>query len=217
MVKPQRGNSQSISETVQDKMVESSDDEGPEQVAFDESKAAALKSVKNARDSVKRDKELLKEKRRKRQEFFQEQKKNRLLPETLLEELDTKAQKRKLTHSDADNNSDDDDEKEEEQVKVTKPKKVQRRLQANCSVMRLKDDSTDTSLQKSAMDFIQSRLYGSGSQRTTNAEFLSLEKKRGLNQGAAVQFVNKNWGKDQKAKAEKSNKRFIHKRKLLAS
>ncbi|KAF7706132.1 hypothetical protein HF521_019386 [Silurus meridionalis] len=70
-------------------------------------------------------------------------------------------------------------------------------------------------MQKSAMDFIKERLYGPGSQRTTNAELLSLQKKRGPNQGAAVQFVDKKLGAEQKAKAVKCNERFIHRQKLL--
>lgn len=78
---------------------ESSDDELPEEVAFDASKSAALKSVKDALEAAKtwvhclqtqhmsvcgvnilvfhfvfREKKLLKEKRKKRQQLFQEQK-----------------------------------------------------------------------------------------------------------------------------------------------
>lgn len=35
-------------------MSDLSDDEGPEEITFDDSKAVALKSIKDARDSVKR-------------------------------------------------------------------------------------------------------------------------------------------------------------------
>lgn len=43
-------------------------------------------------------------------------------------------------------------------------------LQGNCRVMRVKDGTANTSMQKSAMDFIQARLYGPGTQRTTSKE-----------------------------------------------
>ncbi|KAF4089682.1 hypothetical protein AMELA_G00069240 [Ameiurus melas] len=212
MAKLQRGVSESESEKeLRERMSDLSDDEGPEEVTFDDSKVVALKSVKDARDAVKRGKELLKEKRRKRQLLFLEQKKSRLLPEALLEEFDTVAQKPpKLSDKKG-------EQQHEEKDKKKKKKKVSKSLQDDSKVMRMKDWSANTSVQKSAMAFIQARLYGPGSRRTTNAELLSLEKKRGLNQGAAVQFASKKWGADEKAKAEKCNKRFIHKQKLISS
>ncbi|XP_016375126.1 nucleolar protein 7-like [Sinocyclocheilus rhinocerous] len=73
--------------------IESSDDELPEEVAFDASKSAALKSVKDAMEAAKREKILLKEKRKKRQQLFQEQKKRKRLPKELLEEFDKEPQK----------------------------------------------------------------------------------------------------------------------------
>ncbi|XP_051984000.1 nucleolar protein 7-like [Xyrauchen texanus] len=187
---------------------ESSDDELPEEVAFDESKTAALKSVKDALESARREKNILKEKRRKRQLLFQEQKKRKCLPEDLLEEFDALPQKQPMTK---DNNNKDEEATEEAKKMVPKS------LQDSYSVVRLKDESAAKTMQQSAMDFINSRLYGPGTKRTTNAEHLSLQKKRGLNQGAAVEFVNKKWGADHKVKAEKSNKRFIQKQKLVSS
>uniref|UniRef100_A0A673L7Q4 Nucleolar protein 7 n=1 Tax=Sinocyclocheilus rhinocerous TaxID=307959 RepID=A0A673L7Q4_9TELE len=160
---------------------ESSDDELPEEVAFDASKSAALKSVKDALDAAKREKNLLKEKRRKRQQLFQEQKKRKLLPQELLEEFDTEPQN----------------------------------LPVSYRVMRIKDESAAKSLQQRAMDFVQSRLYGSGTKRTTNAELLSLKKKRGPSQGAAVEFANKKLGAYKKARITRSNKRFIRQQKLI--
>ncbi|XP_017327813.1 nucleolar protein 7 [Ictalurus punctatus] len=211
MAKLQRVVSESESEKeLIEKMSDLSDDEGPEEVTFDDSKVVALKSVKDARDAVKRGKELVKEKRRKRQLLFLEQKKSRLLPEALLEEFDTVAQTPPKL-------SDKGEQQHEEKDKKKKKKKVSKSLQDSCKVVRVKDRSANTSMQKSAMAFIQARLYGPGSRRTTNAELLSLEKKRGLNQGAAVQFASKNWGADEKAKAEKYNKRFIQKQKLISS
>lgn len=55
MAKDQCGDLESKSEKeLSEKMSDLSDDEGPEEVTFDDSKAVALKSVKDARDSVKR-------------------------------------------------------------------------------------------------------------------------------------------------------------------
>ncbi|XP_076828958.1 U3 small nucleolar RNA-associated protein NOL7 [Brachyhypopomus gauderio] len=209
MAIPQRGISHSRPEKlVSGEMSGSSEDEGPEEVAFGESKTVALKDMKDALDSVKRGKELLKEKRRKRQMFFLKQKEKRL-PQTLLEEFETLPEKQLKP-------SDDTDEDKEEKTEMKKSVKV-KSLQGNSSVTRLKDGVPTPSLQQSAKDFVHARLYGPGTQRTTNAEVLSLEKKRGVNQGAAVQFVNKTWGAEQKAKAEKSNKKFVRKMKLIPS
>lgn len=93
-------------------------------------------------------------------------------------------------------------------------------------VTRIKDESAAKPLQQKATDFIQSRLYGPGTKRTTSklmrcavqiflftrscrpteyskylcvylssdAELLSLEKKRAASQGAAVEFANKKLG-----------------------
>ncbi|XP_066537692.1 U3 small nucleolar RNA-associated protein NOL7 [Hoplias malabaricus] len=197
------------------------DDEGPEEVGFEESRSTALKSVQEAIKAIRREKELLKEKRRKRQLLFQEQKKKRLLPETLLEEFDTVPQKKKKPSVDKEEEEEENVEKEveeeTEEVSETKSTEGSKSLQGNCNVMRVKDESSDASLQQTAMDFVQSRLYGPGTKRTTNAERLSLEKKRGASKGAAAQFVNKKWGAELKAKAEKCNKRFIHKKKLIPS
>lgn len=55
MAKLQRGNSELKSRgEFSEEMSDQSDDEGPEEVTFDDSKAVALKNVKDARDSVKR-------------------------------------------------------------------------------------------------------------------------------------------------------------------
>uniref|UniRef100_A0A673AKU9 Nucleolar protein 7 n=1 Tax=Sphaeramia orbicularis TaxID=375764 RepID=A0A673AKU9_9TELE len=106
-------------------VLDSSDDEAPEEVTFEDSRAQALRSMKQALETARREKELLKEKRRKRQELFQEQK-----------------------------------------VSVI-----------NCSCVSLKGNYTVTTVtkepaasmqQRAAEDFIQSRLYGPGSCRSTS-------------------------------------------------
>uniref|UniRef100_A0A8C2C7A4 Nucleolar protein 7 n=1 Tax=Cyprinus carpio TaxID=7962 RepID=A0A8C2C7A4_CYPCA len=141
-----------------------------------------------------KEKNLLKEKRKKRQQLFQEQKKRKRLPQELLEEFDKEPQK--VPHVHMENVSDFS-------------------LPDSYRVTRIKDESAAKSLQQKAVDFIQSRLYGPGTIRTTNAELLSLRKKRGANQGAAVGFLNKKLGASQKARIARSNKRFIHQQKLI--
>uniref|UniRef100_A0A8C1ZAF2 Nucleolar protein 7 n=1 Tax=Cyprinus carpio TaxID=7962 RepID=A0A8C1ZAF2_CYPCA len=184
----------SSTDKMSDIQIESSDDELPEEVAFDASKSAALKSVKDVLEAAKREKNLLKEKRKKRQQLFQEQKKRKRLPQELLEEFDKEPQK--VPHVHMENVSDFS-------------------LPDSYRVTRIKDESAAKSLQQKAVDFIQSRLYGPGTIRTTNAELLSLKKKRGVNQGAAVGFLNKKLGASQKARIARSNKRFIRQQKLI--
>ncbi|XP_026106469.1 nucleolar protein 7 [Carassius auratus] len=199
---------------------ESSDDELPEEVAFDASKSVALKSVKDALDAAKREKNQLKEKRRKRQQLFQEQKKRKLLPQELLEEFDTELQKQTYPSDNRGikknvSTKPSHNKKDEEQETRTMPKKTSKSLPVSYRVMRIKDESDAKSLQQRAMDFVQSRLYGTGTKRTTNAELLSLKKKRGASQGAAVEFANKKLGAYKKARITRSNKRFIRQHKLI--
>ncbi|TRY97647.1 hypothetical protein DNTS_035470 [Danionella cerebrum] len=184
----------------------SSDDDLPEEVSFDASKRAALKSVKDALESAKRERNLLKEKRRKRQQFFEEQKK--LLPKELLEEFSTHQPKQ----PDVTESKEDEEERDDSSETNISPS-----LPENYSVKRVKDESASKSLQQNAMDFIQSHLYGPGTRRTTNEQLLSLKMKRGENQGKAVNFVNKNLAADARARYVKRNRRYIHKRKLIPS
>uniref|UniRef100_A0A8D0A6N5 Nucleolar protein 7 n=1 Tax=Sander lucioperca TaxID=283035 RepID=A0A8D0A6N5_SANLU len=171
MAKKQRGKSASSSKTADIKqqtdhfslMLESSDDEAPEEVTFEDSKAEALRSMKQALDTARREKEQLKEKRRKRQELFQEQKKRKLLPADVLEEIDSK------------------EEKEEERQTGTCPEV--------CKLPFSTPERESASFQQQAAeDFLQSRMYGPGSCRTTSNELLSLQNKTGRNKSAAVQF-----------------------------
>ncbi|XP_013994590.1 nucleolar protein 7 [Salmo salar] len=216
-------NSANMTDDFQLHLDSSDDDAPPEEVTFEESKASALRSMKNALETSKRGKELLKEKRRKRQELFQEQKKRRLLPAHILEEIDTApSKKQKLPGDQADSNNEEAScswEEGSEGSKETKKgfKGNIRSLKGNYSVMRMADQSSTNSQQQTAMDFIQARLYGPGSRRTTNNELLSLQNKRGPNKSAAMQFVNKKWGTEKKAKAEKLKKQWIHKQKVPSS
>nr|XP_046178093.1 nucleolar protein 7 [Oncorhynchus gorbuscha] len=201
--------------------LDSSDDDAPEEVTFEESKASALLSMKNALETSKREKDLLKEKRRKRQELFQEQKKRRLLPAHILEEIATAPSKKQKLPGDQEASCSWEGRKGSKEgfEKGTKKgfKGNIRSLKGNYSVMRVADQSSTNSQQQTAMDFIQARLYGPGSQRTTNNELLSLQNKRGPNKSAAMQFVNKKWGTEKKAKAEKLKKQWIQKQKVPSS
>ncbi|XP_034064189.1 E3 ubiquitin-protein ligase TRIM58 isoform X2 [Gymnodraco acuticeps] len=109
-------------------ILESSDDEAPEEVTFEDSKAQALKSMKLALDTARRDKELLKEKRKKRQELFQEQKKRKLLPAAVLEEIDSKKQKPSEDEA--------EDEQQEEGGEETKKRKKKSGKLANARKQR---------------------------------------------------------------------------------
>ncbi|KPP66617.1 nucleolar protein 7-like [Scleropages formosus] len=150
----------------------SSEDEAPEEVTFEDSKAAAVQRMKDALETARREKELLKERRRKRQALFQEQK---------------------------------------------KVKSVSKASLKGGLVMRVCDQPMVDSQQQKARDFIQSCLYGKGTNRTTTNQFFSLENKRSQNKSAAVQFVNKQWGKGKKEKAEKFKKQWMHKQKVVDS
>nr|XP_040027059.1 nucleolar protein 7 isoform X2 [Gasterosteus aculeatus aculeatus] len=193
-------------------LLESSDDEGPEEVTFEDSKADARRSMKRALDTARREKELLKEKRRKRQELFQEQKKRKLLSAEVLEEIDSTKQEQ--SHVKA------EEEAEPEEVEGRKrnwKQNAARNLKGNYTVTTVKQSTLASSQLKAAEDFLHSRMYGPGSRRTTSNEMLSLENKMGKNKSAAVQFVKKNWACQKKAKAEKLKKTWIHMQQIPSS
>merc|ERR1719357_1107592 len=224
VVKKQRGKAASSlkaadSETPMENFslaLESSDDEAPEEVTFEDSKAQALRSMKQALDTARREKELLKEKRRKRQELFQEQKKRKLLPADVLEEISSapsKKQKQSEDEAEEEEEQQEEEEGEDERRKKKKKKKSgklahTRNLKGNYTVTTVKERAAASFQQQMAEDFIQSRLYGPGSGRTTSNELLSLQNKKGRNKSAAVQFVKKDWASKEKAKAEKLKKRW---------
>ncbi|KAL7386785.1 hypothetical protein ABVT39_013667 [Epinephelus coioides] len=198
-------------------VLESSDDEAPEEVTFEDSKAEALRSMKQALDTARREKELLKEKRRKRQELFQEQKKRKLLPADVLEEIDSapsKKQKQSEDEAEEEQQEAEKDETRKEKKKRSKKLAHARNLKGNYMVKTVKERGSASFQQQAAQDFLQSRLYGPGSCRTTSNELLSLQNKKGRNKSAAVQFVKKDWACKEKAKAEKLKKRWIHKQQI---
>lgn len=227
MAKKQRGKASSSSKTADIEKpaesftlsLESSDDEAPEEVTFEDSKAAALRSMKQALDTARREKQLLKEKRRKRQELFQEQKKRKLLSADVLEEIDS-ASSKKQKQSEDEGEQEEKPEKEGGDGKKKKKKKRSgklanaRNLKGKYTVTTVKERTLASFQQQVAEEFIRSRLYGPGTCRTTNNEMLSLQNKKGWNKSAAVQFVKKDWASKEKAKAEKLKKRWLHKQQL---
>ncbi|KAJ8272922.1 hypothetical protein GJAV_G00095010 [Gymnothorax javanicus] len=200
---------------------EDDDDEAPEEVTFEDSKAVAIRSMRAAIDTARREKELLKERRRKRQELFQAQKARKLLPDDILEEIDCFIPKKPRVsevqgeveeaefQETEGSDTDEDEEKRQKEGKKNKKKRRKRpSWRGNCCVMRLKDQSLSSQQQQSALDFIHSRLYGPGANRTTVNELLSQQNKRALNKSSAIQFVDKQWGAVKKEKAEKFKKRW---------
>ncbi|KAK6490693.1 nucleolar protein 7-like [Huso huso] len=189
------------------------DDDAPEEVTFEKAKADAVRSMRNALDTIKRDKELLKEKRRKRQELFQQQKKRKLLSEDTLEEIELAYTKKGKT---LDSEEQEKEESEEDEESEDEEEVVNARLKESYKAVRLKDQIDANARQESASDFIKSRLYGPGTNRTTTNHMLSLKNKTGMNKTAAVQFVDKKWGSEKKGEAEKFKKRWIHNQNMVA-
>ncbi|XP_077412887.1 U3 small nucleolar RNA-associated protein NOL7 [Vanacampus margaritifer] len=183
----------------------SSDDEAPEEVTFEDSKAQAMRSVKQALESARREKDLLKEKRKRRQELFQEQKKRKLLSAKLLEEIDSS---QKQSQQDAE--AAFEEEEEENEMKQQKLKHI-KKLEGNCQVTTVNSQTLASVQQKAAKDFLHSRLYGAGSFRTTSNELLSLQNKTARSKGAAFRFVKSQWAPEKKSKAEKLKLRWLHK------
>uniref|UniRef100_A0A3B5MQN9 Nucleolar protein 7 n=1 Tax=Xiphophorus couchianus TaxID=32473 RepID=A0A3B5MQN9_9TELE len=173
MANKQRGEGTSVEKKAENKKgaddfnlaLDSSDDEAPEEVTFEDSKARAVESLKLALDTARREKELLKEKRRKRQEFFQEQK----VCLTFFSCI----------------------------INISFLYKLGANFYAitgSYTVSTVTDRGQSDYQRQAAEDFIQSRLYGPGSCRSSNNEMLSLQNKTRADKSAAVQFVKKDWG-----------------------
>uniref|UniRef100_A0A3B5QCU3 Nucleolar protein 7 n=1 Tax=Xiphophorus maculatus TaxID=8083 RepID=A0A3B5QCU3_XIPMA len=185
MANKQRGEGTSVEKKAENKKgaddfnlaLDSSDDEAPEEVTFEDSKARAVESLKLALDTARREKELLKEKRRKRQEFFQEQKVcltffSCIINISFLYKLGV--------HFYA--------------VTAMWSTNLNSGLKGSYTVSTVTDRGQSDYQRQAAEDFIQSRLYGPGSCRSSNNEMLSLQNKTRADKSAAVQFVKKDWG-----------------------
>ncbi|KAG7524262.1 nucleolar protein 7 [Solea senegalensis] len=212
MAKKQRGETVVSAENMEEHaenfslLLNSSDDEAPEEVTFEESKSEALRSINEVLHTARREKEALREKRRRRHELFQEQKKRHLLPDDVLEEMGSAAWSRRKRPEDP-----AEDEDGERREKRQKKLPDSRNFKGSYTVTTVKEGTSVSVQQQAAEDFIKSRLYGPGSCRTTNNELLSLQNKKCLNKSPAVQFVRKDWASKERVKAEKLKKRWLHK------
>ncbi|KAM6282596.1 U3 small nucleolar RNA-associated protein NOL7 [Porphyrio hochstetteri] len=195
----------------------SSEDEAPEEVSFGVAKEAAETERKLVGEAARRHRELLKEKRRRRQELFTEQKKRKLLlPEAVLQELAAAPPERpagEAAAADRDKRQGGSTAQKRQgraqrQVKKSQPRKGAR-SQGNYTAVCLKDQSlTDLHLQL-ARDFLNTQLYGPGTNRVQANEFFSLENKKNPVKKAAVQFVDKSWGQEKKQKAARFKQRWL--------
>ncbi|MGH0114630.1 UNVERIFIED_CONTAM: hypothetical protein FKN15_031772 [Acipenser sinensis] len=163
------------------------DDAAPEEVTFEKAKADAVRSMRNALDTIKR-------------------KGKTLDSEEQAMPLRTSCD---VSHTEKEESEEDEESEDEEEV-------VNARLKESYKAVRLKDQIDASARQESASDFIKSRLYGPGTNRTTTNHMLSLKNKTGMNKTAAVQFVNKKWGSEKKGEAEKFKKRWIHNQNMVA-
>ncbi|XP_062425908.1 nucleolar protein 7 isoform X2 [Rhea pennata] len=188
----------------------SSEDEAPEEVSFGVARAAAETERKIAGEAARRHRELLKEKRRRREELFKEQKRKKLLPEAVLQELAAAppGRQNEVTHA-ADKDEHPEDHGSEKQSKGHVPGQLKKdkprgtRSKGNYIAVHLKDQSLTGLHQQTAKDFLHTHLYGPAN------EFFSLENKKNPVKKAAVQFVDKSWGLEEKQKATKFKKCWL--------
>ncbi|XP_003416509.1 nucleolar protein 7 [Loxodonta africana] len=197
------------------------DDEAPEELTFASAQAEAKEEERRVRETARRDKILLKEKRKRREELFIEQKKRKLLPDAILEKLTTASQTNikkspgKLKEVNLQKKNEDHEKGNDS--KKAKVQKVQSVSQNKSYVaLRLKDQDLRDSRQQAAKAFIQNSLYGPGTNRTTVNKFLSLANKRLPVKKAAAQFLSNTWGVQKKQNAKRFKRRWMF-RKMKAS
>ncbi|XP_055988373.1 nucleolar protein 7 [Sorex fumeus] len=194
------------------------DDEAPEELTFASAQLEARAEERRVRETVRRDKTLLKEKRKRREELFIEQKKRKLLPDAILEKLIAAPQTTSLKKSPGKLKEVDLQKKSEECEKGSGSKKAKvQKVQAvghnkSYVAVRLKDQELRDSRQQAAQAFIQNSLYGPGTNRTTVNKFLSLENKRLPVKKAAAHFLNNTWGTQKKQNAKRFKRRWMVRR-----
>ncbi|XP_051872276.1 nucleolar protein 7 [Pristis pectinata] len=188
------------------------EDDAPDEVAFSSAREKAERTVKAALESVRRDKVLLKEKRRRKMELFRKQKKRKLLPDAVLQQIAAIPEKK--------NQASDTSNKGRVSAPVQKPDQdsgleedaeecINLRWRARYKAVRLKDHGQKNCQVKRAKNFIKKQLYGPASGRTSVNEYFSFENKR--IQKAAMQFVDPSWRSSEKQKAEKFRKSWMQK------
>ncbi|KAM6453908.1 U3 small nucleolar RNA-associated protein NOL7 [Liasis olivaceus] len=190
---------------------EEESDEAPEEVTFEKAREIAEEGRRLAGERARREKAILKEKRRHREELFKEQKKRKLLPENLLEELASTQNSTNQTSDvlEQDQNVEDEVENHEDSEKHTEEEILATRCPKNYMAVRLKDQDLTSQRQQEAKDFIQRQLYGASCNRTTANQYFSVENKKNAVKKAAIQFVNKSWGKVKKQKANRFTKHWV--------
>ncbi|XP_037374789.1 nucleolar protein 7 [Talpa occidentalis] len=198
---------------------EGSDDDAPEELTFASAQAGAREEEKRVRETLRRDRALLKEKRKRREELFIEQKKRKLLPDTILEKLtasqtNIKKSPGKRKEVDLQKKNECDKGSDSKKTKVQKVQSVGQNK--SYLAVRLKDQDLRDSRKEAAKAFIQNSLYGPGTNRTTVNKFLSLENKRLPVKKAAAQFLNNAWGTQKKQNAKRFKRRWMF-RKMKTS
>uniref|UniRef100_A0A8C6XVS5 Nucleolar protein 7 n=1 Tax=Naja naja TaxID=35670 RepID=A0A8C6XVS5_NAJNA len=194
-------------------------DEAPEEVTFERAREAAAEERRLTGERARREKAILKEKRRHREELFKEQKKRKLLPENVLEELaSTQTSINSTTdeqgwipncNSLSDQNVEDEVENQDDSEKDSEEEILATRCPPNYMAVRLKDQELSSQQQQEAKDFIQKHLYGASCNRTTANQYFSVENKKNAVKKAAIQFVNRSWGKVKKEKATRFTKHWV--------
>ncbi|XP_067857820.1 U3 small nucleolar RNA-associated protein NOL7 [Heptranchias perlo] len=193
----------------------SQEDEAPEEVTFSSAREEAERSVRAALESVRRDKALLKEKRRRKAELFKEQKKCKLLPDEILEEIASVPEKNDQapeTSKEGEGGDSVQESEEDSGLEEDVEECVNARWKESYMAVRLKDQGQTNQQIENARDFIHDRLYGPGSSRGSANEYFSLANKKAKKKKAAIEFINKSWGAQRKQKAEKFRKLWIQKR-----
>ncbi|XP_013920743.1 PREDICTED: nucleolar protein 7 [Thamnophis sirtalis] len=184
-------------------------DEAPEEVTFERAREAAAEERRLAGERARREKAILKEKRRHREELFKEQKKRKLLPENVLEELASTQNSTNSTSEDQDQNVEDEVENQDDSEKESEEDILATRCPPNYMAVRLEDQELTDQQQQDAKNFIQKHLYGASCNRTTANQYFSVGNKKNAVKRAAIQFVNKSWGKVKKEKATRFTKHWV--------
>ncbi|XP_032870303.1 nucleolar protein 7 [Amblyraja radiata] len=182
------------------------DDELPDEETFSSGRERAERRLESAR----REKALLKEKRKQKLELFREQKKRKLLPDDILEEIasipkkiDQAPASRKKGRVLASVQKPEQDSGLEEDTEEC----IDIRWKQSYRAVQLKDHGRKNQQVRKAKSFMKRRLYGRKSRRSTVNEYFSYENKR--SQKAAMQFVNSSWGTKKKQKADKYRKQWL--------
>ncbi|NXN42963.1 NOL7 protein, partial [Rhinoptilus africanus] len=148
-----------------------------------------------------------------RQELFVEQKRRKLLPEAVLQELAAAPPARpegQAAAADPEQSQGQAQKQDQAQKQVKKAKQRKGvRPKGNYMAVCLKGESFTGLHQQLAKDFLNAQLYGPDAKRAQANEFFSLENKKDPVKKAAVQFVDKSWGQEKKLRAIRFKKRWL--------